>query len=153
VTWTTVKRERISKDAYLMSLAVSASTRATCDRRHVGCVLATADGHVLGTGYNGRAPGAPHCDDAGHLMVDGHCKRTIHAEANAVAHCARRGVPIAGCVAYVTTRPCPTCLLLLMAAGCERVVYLDPYHDALDEVSDALLVGGRMVVERLGEVK
>jgi deoxycytidylate deaminase len=28
--------------------------------------------------------GLPHCDEAGHLMEDGHCVRTVHAEANAI---------------------------------------------------------------------
>lgn len=119
---------RPSKDQYLMALARAAATRATCDRRHVGCVLATQDGHVLGTGYNGSPRGEAHCDDVGHMLVDGHCRRTIHAEANAVAHCARRGVSTAGCVAYVTCRPCPPCAMLLAAAGCVRVVYDEAYH-------------------------
>lgn len=140
---------RPTKDQYLMSLAQAAATRATCDRKHVGCVLATADGHVLGTGYNGSAPGAPHCDDVGHLMVDGHCKRTIHAERNAVAHCARRGTALAGCVAYVTTKPCPECLLLLVAAGCTRIVYLEEYGAKV--VTNVLLreLGGSVVFEQM----
>lgn len=60
-------------------------------------------------------------------MVDGHCVRTIHAEANAVASAARHGTSIEGATAYVTTKPCWTCLKLLASAGVERVVYAEAY--------------------------
>jgi dCMP deaminase len=132
-------RRRPTKDEYLMHIAVVASSRGTCDRRRVGCVLAASDGRVLSTGYNGSAPGAPHCDDVGHMMHDGHCVRTIHAEENAIAHAARAGIALAGATAYCTTHPCPGCLLLLRAAGVTRVVFLGAYHAEEDAVSAKLL--------------
>ena len=51
-----------------------------------------AVGGIIATGYNGAISGDPHCDEAGHLMRDGHCIRTIHAEMNAIIQCAANGV-------------------------------------------------------------
>lgn len=145
------RRTRPSIDTYLMHLAVVAATRGTCDRRRVGCVL-SVHGHVASMGYNGSAPRSPHCDDAGHMMHDGHCVRTIHAEANAIAHAARMGVSLDGAYAYCTTRPCPTCLLLLASAGVRVVYHLEPYHPEEDTVSEALLTDMNLVVrEYIGE--
>lgn len=137
---------RPTRDEYFMHLAVIASTRATCDRRHVGCVVISKGGHVLTTGYNGSAPGAPHCDDEDHLIHDGHCVRTIHAEANAVAQSARNGVGLSGGIAYVTTHPCPVCLLLLASAGVLNIVVLEPYHTEEDKVSSVLAEDARINV-------
>lgn len=144
---------RPNKHEYLMWLAVVASSRGTCNRRRVGCVIATADGHIVSTGYNGSPPGAPHCDDDGHLMHDGHCVRTIHAEANAVSHAARMGLPLAGCSAYVTTKPCPSCMMLLAASGVKTVVHLEPYHTEEDQVTIRLAsMAGLEVINYSGEL-
>ena len=125
---------RPDKIQYLMGLAAIAALRSTCDRRSVGCVLTTPDGRILSTGYNGSMPGSPHCDDVGHLMHDGHCVRTVHAEANAISLAARQGIPLAGAHAYVTTQPCMDCLKLLVSAGIRSIWYADPYTS--DEHSD-----------------
>jgi dCMP deaminase len=129
---------RPSKDEYMMHLAVVASTRGTCDRRRVGCVITTADGRVISTGYNGSAPGAPHCSEVGHLLHNSRCVRTIHAEANAIAQAARVGTSLAGSIAYCTTRPCPSCSMLLASAGVSKVVHLEPYHAVEDDISTKL---------------
>lgn len=55
---------RPSWDEYFMEMAISASRRATCPRKSVGCVL-VRDRAVLETGYNGSPPGKPHCTDVG----------------------------------------------------------------------------------------
>src|SRR5262249_5404100 len=73
--------ERASWDEYFMNIAREVATRSTCDRKHVGAVL-VRDKSILATGYNGSIRGLPHCDEVGCLMEDGHCVRTVHAEAN-----------------------------------------------------------------------
>lgn len=55
---------RPSRDEYFISIAALVSTRATCFRRSVGCVLVNERGHVLSTGYNGRAKGEKHCNQS-----------------------------------------------------------------------------------------
>src|ERR1700728_2603151 len=86
---------RTDWDSYFMEIARVVSSRATCDRKHVGAVL-VRDRIILSTGYNGSIRGMPHCDEAGHMMEDGHCVATIHAECNAILQAARTGVSIDG---------------------------------------------------------
>lgn len=119
---------RPTSDQYLMILARTVALRGTCDRKRVGCVIVSSDGRVLSTGYNGSISGAPHCDEAGHVMVDGRCIRTVHAEANAVGIAARSGTSLSCSTAYVTTHPCVECAKLLRTAGVTRVVYDEPYR-------------------------
>jgi dCMP deaminase len=120
---------RPTKEQYGMILVRAAASRATCRKTvdGVGCVLTSKEGRVLATGYNGSVPGAPHCEEIGHLILDGHCVRTVHAEANAIADAARRGTSTDGSIAYMTMRPCKDCLKLLSAAGIFRVVFGDFY--------------------------
>ncbi|HXV61487.1 MAG TPA: dCMP deaminase family protein [Vicinamibacteria bacterium] len=115
-------------DSYFMGFARAASARATCDRKHVGAVI-VVDHQVAATGYNGSVRGLPHCDDVGHDMVDGHCVRTIHAEMNALAQAARRGVKVEGAWIYTTASPCWDCFRVLVNAGIQRFIYGEGYRE------------------------
>jgi len=109
-------------DSYFMKIAYSVSERSTCDRAFVGCVL-VRDKRILTTGFNGSPSGQPHCDEVGHLLVDGHCIRTIHAETNAIIQAALHGVSIKNSTCYVTHFPCINCTKQLINAGITRLVY------------------------------
>lgn len=126
-------KRRPSWDTYFVEMARLTASRATCPRRRVGAVL-VRDHRVLATGYNGSVRGAPHCDDVGCLIVrqDGRegCIRTVHAELNAILHCALNGVSSAGATLYCTDFPCMWCAKALIQAGIERIVYLSEYPDA-----------------------
>lgn len=111
-----------------MRIAEVVASRATCDRKHVGAVI-VRDKTILATGYNGSIRGLGHCDEEGHMMEDGHCVRTIHAEANAVIHAARHGVRIEDATAYVTASPCWGCFRILANAGIKRIVFGEFYRD------------------------
>ena len=119
---------RASWDEYFMRIAVEVSSRATCDRKHVGAVI-VRDKCILATGYNGSIRGLSHCDEDGHMMEDGHCVRTIHAEANAIIQAAKNGVMIDGATIYVTASPCWNCFKQITNAGLRRVVYGEFYRD------------------------
>ena len=88
-----MSKDRVSWETYFMNIAQEVATRSTCDRKHVGAVI-VRDKTILSTGYNGSIKGLPHCDEAGHEMVEGHCVRTTHAEANAIVQAAKNGVKI-----------------------------------------------------------
>ena len=112
-----------------MSIAQVVATRSTCPRKYVGAVI-VRNRTILSTGYNGSIRGMPHCSDVGHMMEDGHCVATIHAEANAIIQAARNGVIIEGADVYVTASPCWNCFKQIANAGVRRIVYGEFYRDA-----------------------
>ncbi len=125
---TAMTDRRPSWDEYFMGIAFQVATRSTCDRAHVGAVI-VRERRILTTGYNGSPRGLPHCDDVGHLMVDGHCVRTLHAEQNAIIQAAYHGISVKGGSIYVTHQPCLTCAKMIINAGLVRVVYAGEYPD------------------------
>jgi len=124
-------KHRPSWDEYFMTLAKVAATRSTCLSRPTGAVI-ILNKQVLTTGYNGSMPGMPNCSDEGTCFrrcmnvpdsEKNHYARNVHAEANAIARAARKGISIQGATLYVTLFPCYTCLKLLVAAGITELVY------------------------------
>ena len=114
-------------DSYFMKIAYAVSERSTCDRAFVGSVM-VLEKRILTTGFNGSPKGQPHCDEIGHLMVDGHCVRTIHAETNAIIQAALHGVSTRSAACYVTHFPCINCTKALINAGITRLVYSGAYR-------------------------
>ena len=84
-------------DEYFMATAVLVSSRSSCERLHVGCIVVSTGRHpnrLVAAGYNGFLPGTPHDSK----LRDGHEQATVHAEQNAVADAAKRGVSLQGTV-------------------------------------------------------
>ncbi len=137
---------RPSWDEYFMAATVLISMRSACDRLHVGCLVVSSGEHpnrIIAAGYNGFLPGVPH-----HSCVrDGHEQATVHAEQNAVADAAKRGVSLMGATVYVTHFPCVNCAKVLAAAGVSAIKYLHDYHD--DELVRPLLESAGITIERL----
>jgi dCMP deaminase len=124
-----MSEQRADWHTYFMNIARQVASRSTCDRKHVGAVIVRAK-TILSTGYNGSIRGLAHCDEVGHLMEEGHCVRTVHAEANAIAQAARNGVAIEGAEIYITASPCWGCFRLLANSGIQRIYYGEFYRDA-----------------------
>ena len=120
--------DRASWETYFMNIAHEVATRSTCDRKHVGAVIVRGK-TILSTGYNGSVRGMHHCDEVGHEMENGHCVRTIHAEANAVVQSARNGVRIDEAEIYVTASPCYDCFKMIANAGLSSIYYGEFYRD------------------------
>jgi dCMP deaminase len=116
--------DRPTWDEYFKEIVQVTAKRSPCDRLHVGCLL-VKDNRIVSQGYNGYLPGVKHCS----IVRDGHEQATVHAEQNAVADCARRGVSCAGCVAYITHYPCIICCRLLLAAGVAEIKYIHDYRN------------------------
>lgn len=116
---------RISRDAMLMEMATVVAKRGTCSRLQVGAI-ASRDGRVLCTGYNGAPSGLPHCN---HSQTDTECKTAVHAEANAIAFAARYGSRLEGADLYVTDSPCGACAFLIINSGIARVFYNREYRN------------------------
>lgn len=119
---------RKSWHRYFMNIAIEAATRSTCPRKHVGAVL-VVDKTIISTGYNGSVRGLPHCDDAGCMMEDNHCVRTIHAEVNAIIQAAKNGVRVSGSTLYVTSSPCWPCFKTVVNAGIKKIIFHEFYRD------------------------
>lgn len=138
---------RPSWDEYFLQLCYLAATRASCDRKHVGAVIVTADKRVVSTGYNGSPRNHDSCDEVGHEIVDGHCVRTLHAESNAIDFAGRFAE---GCTLYVTVTPCYDCAKRIVNAGIARVVYDEFYasrYGKSDQVETLFKMSGVKVTQ------
>lgn len=121
-------RQRPSWDEYFMATALLIASRSSCERLHVGCVLVSAGqnpNRIIAAGYNGFLSGHPHLS----RVRDNHEQGTVHAEQNALADAARRGISVQGATAYVTHFPCIICTRLLLASGITSVKYRFDYHN------------------------
>ena len=135
-------------DSYFMKIAFAVSERSTCERAYVGCVL-VRDKRILTTGFNGSPSGQPHCDEVGHLMVDGHCVRTIHAETNAIIQAALHGVSTRDSICYVTHFPCMNCSKALVNAGITRLVYSVAYRQDTISLDFLQMAGVEIVIKEM----
>jgi deoxycytidylate deaminase len=77
--------------------------------------------------------------------------RAVHAEMAAIVDAALRGVPTAGSILHTTTFPCHECARHIIAAGIEKVVFIEPYPKSLaaqlheDSISVEATVDNRVV--------
>ncbi len=53
--------------------------------------------------------------------------RVVHAEMEAMLSCARNAISTRGATVYSTTFPCHNCAKHIVAAGINRVLYIEPY--------------------------
>ena len=115
---------RPSWDDYFREIVQVTATRSPCERLQVGCLL-VHNNRIVSQGYNGFLPGCSHCS----IVRDGHEQATVHAEQNALADCAKRGVSCAGATAYITHFPCIICCRLLLASGISCIKYIHDYKN------------------------
>ena len=111
-----------------MNIAQEVSTHSTCSRKQIDAVI-VRNKTILTTGYNGSIKGLPNCDEVGCEMIEGHCIRTTHAEANAIFQAAKNGVKVDGSEIYVTASPCYNCFKLIANAGIKIIYYGELYRD------------------------
>ena len=127
---------------YFMVLAKIVSSRSTCNSRPTGCVI-THNNQILSTGYNGAVSREKHCIDMPYFKGSPYCYRRIlgkdekekkdycignHAERNAIAHAAKKGISLNHSTLYVTLSPCYDCIKILFSSGIENVYYELPYQ-------------------------
>ncbi len=115
--------DRPTWDAYFKEIVQVTAKRSPCERLQVGCLL-VGENRIVSQGYNGFLPGCTHES----IVRDGHEQATVHAEQNAIADCAKRGVSCKGCTAYITHYPCIICCRILLAAGISHIKFIHPYR-------------------------
>ena len=118
---------RPSWDEYFTKIVQVTRERSPCHRLQVGCLL-VKDNRIISQGYNGFLPGAPHES----IIVNNHEQATVHAEQNAIADCAKRGVSCLGTTAYITHFPCINCFKIMASSGIKHIKYLENYRN--DEI-------------------
>ena len=117
------KSPRISIPEYAMALAHVASLRSEDPYRKVGAVAIDHANRVIGTAYNGLAPGFDpppgFWDDRGARQ-----KYMLHAEVNLCSLFTRGTVRLVA----ITTKPCTSCMQMLCAYGIQEIYYRDEYE-------------------------
>lgn len=114
-------------DEYFSKIVKITAERSPCKRLQVGCVL-VRDNRIISQGYNGFLPECPHNS----IIRDNHEQATVHAEQNAIADCAKRGVSCLNAKAYITHYPCLNCCKILLSSGINEIYYLEDYKN--DEI-------------------
>jgi dCMP deaminase len=140
-------------DITFMDNARRLARNSHCASSKKVCCLLVKDGQIISSGINGTLPGLPNCDDIyfktngiWNVRMDPTRTRVCepnehfewskqneaHAEQNAIAGAARRGISTEGATAYVTHSPCSSCSLLLGMSGIKRLVIGELYDRAPD---------------------
>lgn len=134
--------DRISRKAYYFKVVEAVALRGTCDRGRAGAII-VKNNRILTTGYVGAPAGLPHCDEVGHELfwempcfsgevinarATEHCKRTVHAELNAILQAAKVGVSVDGAIMYCTMYPCYICAQAIVNVGIREVFILYDYQ-------------------------
>lgn len=110
--------------------------RGTCPRRKIGAVLYDRNGEVLGEGWNGvdgvrdgvcDCPGRHIPAGAGNAACYG-----IHAEVRALMQAMQNHAPAEIGSCYSTKAPCTNCTLMLLATGCNKIVFKIESNETLN---------------------
>ncbi len=143
------------KDKAYLKMAKQWATNSYAIRLNVGCLIVKND-QIISDGFNGTPSGMPNVCEYVHDDKNDNCyfppsrkilktyvdaglqlvshPYVLHAESNALAKCAKNGVPVAGATLYVTDEPCMECAKLIIQCGIKRVVYARSYrlHQGLE---------------------
>ena len=127
---------RVSKQ--IKALLTNLENRSTCLSRHVGAIITTKDGLILGLGYNGAPINLQSCKDKGicirkqNNIKSGECLdmcRAIHAEERAILDMTPNGRKTnEPYVLFVSCMPCARCTKLLLEAGVKEIVAFGEYN-------------------------
>lgn len=123
---------RLSIPEYAIALAHVASLRSEDPYRKVGAAALDFDNRVIGTAYNGLAPGFDPSDDFWDDR-EARQKYMLHAEVNLCSLFRRGEVKLVAC----TTMPCTSCMQTLCAYGVREIYFRDIYHESdAQEIAD-----------------
>ena len=139
-----------------MALAMLVAMNTSCLKRGVGAVVVKYK-RVLGTGYNGAAPGVESCVELGECLrisdkiESGRDKdycQAVHAEENAILNAGGR-INCFEADLYCTAHPCTHCSKLIVASGIKRIFYFGEYDREEFSLSDYTLRRGKVEAVQL----
>ena len=105
-------------DNYFLGQAFLVSQRSPDQQTKCGCVITNSKNQVIGQGYNGFPRGAD--DQSLPKVRPEKYPWMIHAEVNAILNCSTKPEKS---TAYITTKPCFNCTLLMWQAGVTNITY------------------------------
>lgn len=119
---------RLTRPQMFLEMAEVAAKRSTCYRGNVGAILVGPDHNIVSIGYNGPKSGEPHCMGLRCERTEsGGCKRSVHAEVNAINRAPH--IP-RGSALFCSYSPCAECALKILAHPEIRFLYYRiPYRD------------------------
>jgi dCMP deaminase len=133
-----------------MNMGIVLSGLSYARRSKVGCLIVSQDGQIISQGYNGMPSGMDNNCEYEDENGDLHTRdEVLHAEANAIAKCAKWHASTNNATLYVTLSPCINCAKQMIQCGIKRVVYNEEYRD-LSGIRLLLKVG--IEVERLAQM-
>jgi len=116
-------RKKYKYDTLYMQIAEAVADMSVDHKHKVGAII-VKDG-ILAEGWNGAPAGFPNQtrndDNKTHPWI-------IHAEQNAIAKCARKGIACEGATIFVTLAPCRDCARMIIQSGIKEVVYRDSFE-------------------------
>ncbi len=111
-------------DSYFMKLHLPSLSATPVTNAFVGCVL-VLDKRILTTGFNGSPAGQPHCDEVGHLLVEGHnVAPSMREYASSRLHCTLSLAAAPAMSPFPLHQPAQA----LINAGIHRLVYAVAYR-------------------------
>jgi dCMP deaminase len=106
-----------------LNLALEISTWSKDPSTKVGCVIVGSDNEILSVGFNGVPKKVFDLPD----RYDRPAKYSwvSHAEENAIAQAAKKGIALEKSTLYCTHQPCSKCARTIIQSGINRVVFLN----------------------------
>lgn len=138
-------------DARLLRLADSSDLKWSKDPSTKVSAIIARGKYPIATSYNGFPPGIA---DTPERLNNRELKYKLvqHAEANAIATCAKLGIATEGATMAVTHFPCSTCAGLMISAGIKKVIIKQPTPDFLSRWEDSIILSNEMFAEADVEV-
>jgi dCMP deaminase len=121
--------ERISSIRLWIEVAILISKRSRCEKKQVGCVIIDENDRIITHGYNGTVNNHhSNCceDENGKTLPD-----VVHAEQNAIAYAAKKGLSLENATIFCTHSPCIECAKLLIQVGIKRIYFLEIYKKGI----------------------
>ena len=133
------------------SLAETYAAMSRDPSSKIGCVILDGSGSVRTGGFNGIVRGVEDVEERMTVRPEKYLWME-HAERNAIYNAARIGIPLDGCVAFVTgLPPCARCARAIIQVGIRTVYYkgvLIPEH-WIDDMLVASVMLEEAGVERI----
>lgn len=148
-----------NQDAYYLATARQVSKESNCMRRQVGAVI-VREGAVIAKACNGTPAGVKPCSEGGCLRCQSRAVSgqeyeaclCIHAEQEAIALAAKKGISTDGAILYCTLRPCLTCAMTCLQSGIRHITYAEDilFSQDVEDAYRQLIVETGLVLAKLG---